>query len=116
MEDGRIPAGFLPWFEGLCASLATGSKEATPALLKFRNTEGAHELCCFVISNNTKSDVKFQALLILKYTTIKKWKSWNLSAVYEFQEFLWNILSSQGISMETFLLNKLIQVQLKNSN
>lgn len=103
---------YLSWFEGLCTALNSNPAAATPALTQFRSSDDAHSVCIQVLSNSSRSDVKFQALLILKFTLVRKWKIFSAATIHDFQIFLWNLLLSGSESMEAYVQNKLIQVSL----
>jgi hypothetical protein len=104
----------LIWFEDLCTALSRSPVSVTPTLVQFRNSDVAHQLACHALSVSARSDVKFQALLVLKHTIVKRWKSCTPAMIYEFQSFLWGILVGDLSKLETFVLNKLIQVLCLN--
>lgn len=99
----------MKWFEDICTCLSRDPQAATAAIVRFRDLDDAHQLCMHFISASHRSDVKFHALHILKYTLVKRWLHFTASHVSALQAFLWKVLTDDA-TLEPYALNKLIQV------
>lgn len=103
-----MEAGLL-WFEELCSTFTVDPQAATAALLLFRNSDGACGHCMHFITASSRGDVKFQALLALKYAMVKNWNSFTPDAQTGFHVFLWGLILDER-PREPYVLNTLIQL------